>query len=129
MCRGLAGAAALAVGLVVATSAGDLEPPGAVDVLPIVPVRIVNGTDASLSLGISSPCADRLRLRPGQMAVVDGCLRWGLVYHVRAVFWTDAAVLERQDVLFVARPGHDWVFQSRSPRVAGGGGGPPGSSP
>ncbi len=85
-------------------SAGDL---------PVVGVRIVNDTDARLSLTISSPCGDRALLRPGQAVVLDGCLRWGLVYHVRAVFWTDGGVLERQDLLFLARPGQDWVFHRR----------------
>lgn len=82
-------------------------------VLPLIAVRVVNDTEAMLSATISSATCPRVLLAPWTSTVVERCLRWGLVYHVRVVFYTATAVVERHDLLFLARPDQDWVFAGR----------------
>jgi hypothetical protein len=110
------------LGLLLALWASGATPAGADDrlrggggdliaALPEIPVRVANATDAMLSLSVTSAlCAPRLILKPGDSIVVHECLRWGLVYHTVAVFYDERVVRERQQLLFLARPGQDWVF-------------------
>lgn len=79
--------------------------------LPVIPVTVVNNTDAFVSVGVPSAlCASRFILPPGGSITIKNCFRWGLVYQVSAVFWRGYVIIERQIFLFLARPGEDWVF-------------------
>lgn len=104
-------AALLCLSVLVSAQAGGRADVGGPEDLPLVPVRITNDTDTMLSVTIlPAPCAPRVLLRAGESVVVDGCLRWGLIYQVVAVAYTDAEVLGRRHVLLVARPGAEWVL-------------------
>lgn len=78
--------------------------------LPAVPVEVKNQSDVFVSLTISSSCVPRLILAPGKSVTIANCLERGLVYHVRAVFYTPIRILESYDFLFTVKPDAPWIF-------------------